>query len=59
MHVLGEDFLWHTMKILCAMGCVVKFGTIGVCKVCFLYMKVSLSIVFGRVELRKKLGFRV
>ncbi len=47
MHVVGEDSIWHTMEILCVYGMQSriwkesKFGTIGVCKVGFLYEKVS------------------
>ncbi len=47
MHVIGEDSIWHMMEILCAYGMKTrvwkesKFGVIGVCKVCFLYGKVS------------------
>ncbi len=47
MHVVGEYSIWHTMEVLCAYGMRTriweesKFGLIGVCKVCFLYGKVS------------------
>ncbi len=47
MHVVGEDYIWRMMEVLCAYGMwsriwkEFKFGMIGVCKVCFLYEKVS------------------
>jgi hypothetical protein len=47
MHVVGEDSIWHMMEICVRMGCGVMFWmeskivTIGVCKVGFLYRKVS------------------
>ncbi len=55
MHVVGEDFIWHIIEILCAYGMwsrfwkESKFDMIEVCKVCF----------FERVEFREKLEFRV
>mgnify|MGYP003703152107 CR=1 FL=1 len=42
MHMVGEDSIWHMMKILCAYGMrsriwkEFKFVMIGVCKVCFI-----------------------
>ncbi len=45
--MVGEDSMWHTMEVLYAYGMQSrfwkesKFGMIGVCKVCFLYEKVS------------------
>ncbi len=47
MHVVGEDSICHTIEVLCAYGMwsqiwkESKVGMIGVCKVCFLYGKVS------------------